>query len=176
MYELSSRAAVNGTCPSSFDIPSAGVVLSAPARACDFSVTLGDEPDFFVTSQAPGACQKNLKMHVHTVCVQNTAGSASSALAASGVGSMGTWGASRAGVAGVSTNVITNGRLTTLGGRMTPGMTADGTYTQLPPGMIEQQDQLAMEAGKPNAAGALGASAISLAGAALAAVAAAVVL
>jgi hypothetical protein len=163
---------VNGTCPSSFDIPSAGVVLSAPARACDFSVTLGDEPDFFVTSQAPGACQKNLKMHVHTVCVQNTAASASSALAASGVGAMGTW-SSRTGAAGVGSNVITNGRLSTLGSRMTPGMTADGAYTQLPPGMIgEQQDQFAMEAGKPNAAGVQGVSMVSIAGAALAAVAA----
>lgn len=171
VYKMTS---VNGSCPSSFDIPSAGVVLSAPAKSCDFRVTLGAEPDFFVTSQVPGACQKNLKMHVHTVCVQSTAASASSALAAAGVGSMGTWNSGRAGVAGLGSNVITNGRLTTLGGRMTPGMTAaDGTYTQLPPGMIEQQEQLAMEAGKPNAAGMTGASVISVAAAALAAVVAA---
>jgi hypothetical protein len=150
------------------------VVLSAPAKSCDFRVTLGAEPDFFVTSQVPGACQKNLKMHVHTVCVQNTAASASSALAVSGVGSVGTWNSGRA--AGLGSNVITNGRLTTLGGRMTPGMTADGAYTQLPPGMIEQQDQLAMEAGKPNAAGMQSASVISLAAAVLAAVAAVLVL
>jgi hypothetical protein len=38
--------------------------------------------------------------------------------------------------------------------------------------MIEQQDQFAMEAGKPNAAGVQGVSVVSLAGAALAAAAA----
>ncbi|KAF6266754.1 hypothetical protein COO60DRAFT_1473293 [Scenedesmus sp. NREL 46B-D3] len=169
VYKMTS---VNGTCPSSFDVPSAGVALSAPAKSCDFSVTLGDEPDFFVTSQAPGACQKNLKMHVHSVCMQGSAVSASGALAASGMGATGALGAGQAGVAGVGTNVITNGRLTTLGSRMTPGLAADGAYTQLPPGMIESDGQYAMEAGTANAAGVQGVSMASLAGAALAAAAA----
>ena len=45
------------------------MVLSAPVKGCDFNLTLGDEPDFFVTSHAPRDCQANLKMNVHSVCL-----------------------------------------------------------------------------------------------------------
>lgn len=61
----------NGTCPTSFDAPLVGEVLSAPAKACDYSLTVGDGPDFFVTSQVAGACQKNLKVYVHATCIKN---------------------------------------------------------------------------------------------------------
>lgn len=59
----------NGTCPTTYTEQSSGVVLSAPVKGCDFNLTLGDEPDFFVTSHAPRDCQANLKMNVHSVCL-----------------------------------------------------------------------------------------------------------
>jgi hypothetical protein len=69
---LALRAAnYNGTCPKSYDVPMVGEVLSAPTKACDYSLTVGDGPDFFITSQVDGACQKNLKVYVHAVCLKN---------------------------------------------------------------------------------------------------------
>lgn len=48
-----------------------GEILSPPKQGCDFSITLTDGPDFYLTSQIPGACQKNLKVYVHAVCIKN---------------------------------------------------------------------------------------------------------
>lgn len=70
----------NGTCPTRYDAPQAGEVLSAPTKGCDFSLTLSDDPDFVITSQVAGACEQNLKMYVHAVCLKNEATSASSML------------------------------------------------------------------------------------------------
>lgn len=61
----------NGTCPTSFDQPMIGEPLYEPKKGCDFSLKLEEGPDFFVTSQIPGACQQNLKVYVHTVCIKN---------------------------------------------------------------------------------------------------------
>jgi hypothetical protein len=48
-----------------------GEVLFEPKKACDFSITLQEGPDFFLTSHTAGACQKNLKVYVHTVCIKS---------------------------------------------------------------------------------------------------------
>jgi len=61
----------NGTCPQSYDRPMIGEALSPPKKGCDFSITLTEGPDFFLTSQIPGACQKNLKVYVHVVCIKS---------------------------------------------------------------------------------------------------------
>lgn len=47
-----------------------GEPLHEPKKGCDFSIKLEEGPDFFLTSNIPGACQKNLKVYVHTVCVK----------------------------------------------------------------------------------------------------------
>lgn len=60
----------NGTCPQSFDQPMIGETVYEPKKGCDFSIKLEEGPDFFLTSHIPGACQKNLKVYVHTVCVK----------------------------------------------------------------------------------------------------------
>lgn len=60
----------NGTCPQSFEQPMIGEPLYEPKKGCDFSIKLEEGPDFFLTSHIPGACQKNLKVYVHTVCVK----------------------------------------------------------------------------------------------------------
>jgi hypothetical protein len=48
-----------------------GETLFEPKKGCDFSITLEEGPDFFVTSHTPGSCDKNLKVYIHTVCIKN---------------------------------------------------------------------------------------------------------
>lgn len=67
----SAAANYNGTCPQSYDAPMVGEVLFEPKKACDFSITLQEGPDFFLTSHTQGACQKSLKVYVHTVCIKS---------------------------------------------------------------------------------------------------------
>lgn len=47
-----------------------GEPVYEPKKGCDFSIKLEEGPDFYLTSHIPGACQKNLKVYVHTVCVK----------------------------------------------------------------------------------------------------------
>lgn len=61
----------NGTCPKSYDAPMVGTTLFEPKKGCDFSITLEDGPDFYITSHVPGACQKNMKVYVHAVCIKS---------------------------------------------------------------------------------------------------------
>lgn len=76
---------LDGQCPESFNTPAAGSVLAAPSPGCDFSLTLGDEPDFFLTSQTGADCDSNLKMYVHSVCPSATMASASGVVSAGSV-------------------------------------------------------------------------------------------
>lgn len=154
---------MNGTCPESFDIPSAGVVLSAPATGCDFSLKLGDEPDFFITSQAPGACRENLKVYVHTVCVASSGIMASNAL---DMNSITAWGAGSLGGAGLSG----------LASSQSSSQAGGALYTALPQGMLDQNVEYDMEAGTVNAAAAVRLSVAGLAGALITAAAAALAL
>jgi hypothetical protein len=48
-----------------------GETLFEPKKGCDFSITLEEGPDFFVTSHIAGACDKNLKVYIHAVCIKN---------------------------------------------------------------------------------------------------------
>lgn len=64
------RTADDGSCPSDFAQPHAGVELAPPEQSCDFLLELKDEPDYFVTSHAGGDCNNNLKMNIHSVCIQ----------------------------------------------------------------------------------------------------------
>ncbi|KAF8072882.1 iolC [Scenedesmus sp. PABB004] len=178
VYRMTS---VDGACPKSFDLPSAGVVLSAPTAGCDFSITLGDEPDFFVTSQAGDACAQNLKLNVHSVCPQTTGTSASAVLG------MGSEASLNGGLLGrmpgtLGAGVITPGSAlaSAMGGaggvearRSSLGLAPSGA-PGLPEGgvapMMEESDELlGMEAGSMNGAAARGAlplAAVLLAGAA----------
>lgn len=61
----------NGTCPKSIDAPMVGEMLFEPKKGCDFSITLEEGPDFFVTSHTAGACDKNLKVYIHAVCIKS---------------------------------------------------------------------------------------------------------
>lgn len=47
-----------------------GEALFKPTKACDFSITLEEGPDFYVTSNIPGACQQNMKVYIHAVCIK----------------------------------------------------------------------------------------------------------
>jgi hypothetical protein len=60
--------AANGTCPFSFEDDFEGKELLPPTRNCEFSITLQDEPDFFVTSHHGSDCKRNLKMNIHSIC------------------------------------------------------------------------------------------------------------
>lgn len=66
-----STANYNGTCPTSYDKPMIGEPLFEPKKACDFSIKLEEGPDFYLTSHVGGACEKNLKVYVHAVCIKN---------------------------------------------------------------------------------------------------------
>ncbi len=48
-----------------------GEVLYEPKKACDFSITLEEGPDFYITSHVPGACQANMKVYIHAVCIKS---------------------------------------------------------------------------------------------------------
>ena len=48
-----------------------GEALFQPQKGCDFSITLEDGPDFYITSHTPGACQANMKVYVHAVCIKS---------------------------------------------------------------------------------------------------------
>ena len=48
-----------------------GETLFEPKKGCDFSITLEEGPDFFVTSHTPGSCDKNLKVYIQAVCIKN---------------------------------------------------------------------------------------------------------
>eukprot|EP00878_Enallax_costatus_P017751 GHUV01018651.1.p1 GENE.GHUV01018651.1~~GHUV01018651.1.p1 ORF type:complete len:235 (+),score=86.36 GHUV01018651.1:81-785(+) len=167
VYKMTS---VNGTCPDSFAIPSAGDVLSAPMTGCDFSITLDHGPDFFVTSQYGLDCHKNLKMNIHSVCPQTTGTSATMALGMNNVNSLsssaGSW----------STGVVPGSRFPQTGAIQSPLAAAQNAYSSsmMLPGQQQQQQQPGVEeAGgtHKSAANSVGASGswLGLAAAALAA-------
>lgn len=147
--------AVNGTCPQSFDLLSTGVVLSAPTKSCDFSLVLGDEPDFFVTSQAGAACQNNLKMNIHSVCPQKTGVAAGSVLSMNSAGSLG----SSAG--GWSTGIVPGSRFTQTESMQSPLAAAQNAYSST--AMGQQQEGLQEAGAAQNAAARSAASLLGLA-------------
>lgn len=120
---------------------SAGAVLSAPTTGCDFSITLSQEPDFFVTSQYGSDCQKNLKMSIHSVCPQKTATSAITALGMNNgynqdslTTSAGSW----------STGVVPGSTFPQTGATQSPLAAAQNAYSSsiiLPSPQQQQQQQ-----------------------------------